>query len=135
MITSLKLSVCLLTRAPCLSSLLHHQIKKTGGHQGRLRVNHRDERGAEPVGVWDPLAIVEYLAECFPVFHLWPSDVCKRAEARSICAEMHVGFSALRAACPAWLWTHAASTFRLQLMAMPAGRGRKPTACASFAAP
>lgn len=59
-----------------------------------------DGSGADPIVVWDSLAIVEYLAERFPALHLWPSDVRKRAEARSICAEIHCGFSALRAACP-----------------------------------
>lgn len=46
--------------------------------------------------VWDTLAIVEYLAERFPEKKLWPADVRARARARSVCAEMHAGFSALR---------------------------------------
>ncbi|MDQ3060445.1 MAG: glutathione S-transferase family protein [Pseudomonadota bacterium] len=50
--------------------------------------------------VWDTLAIAEYLAERFPERHLWPQDVRARARARSICAEMHSGFGALRSACP-----------------------------------
>lgn len=50
--------------------------------------------------VWDTLAIAEYLAERFPEKNLWPQDVAARARARSVCAEMHSGFSALRAACP-----------------------------------
>jgi glutathione S-transferase len=50
--------------------------------------------------VWDTLAIAEYLAEKFPDKQLWPSDVKARARARSICAEMHSGFAALRSACP-----------------------------------
>jgi glutathione S-transferase len=50
--------------------------------------------------VWDTLAIAEYLAEQFPEKHLWPRGVQDRARARSICAEMHSGFGALRAACP-----------------------------------
>lgn len=50
--------------------------------------------------VWDTLAIAEYLAERFPDKQLWPQSVQARARARSICAEMHSGFSALRAACP-----------------------------------
>ena len=49
--------------------------------------------------VWDTLAIAEYLAEKFPDRHLWPRDVKARARARSICAEMHSGFGALRGAC------------------------------------
>jgi glutathione S-transferase len=45
--------------------------------------------------VWDSLAICEYVAERHP--RLWPSDARARAWARSICAEMHSGFGALRA--------------------------------------
>ena len=50
--------------------------------------------------VWDSLAIAEYLAEQFPEKNLWPADRAARARARSVCAEMHSGFGALRAACP-----------------------------------
>ena len=50
--------------------------------------------------VWDTLAIAEYLAEKFPEKNLWPPDPQARARARSICAEMHGGFAALRSACP-----------------------------------
>ncbi|MDP3707850.1 MAG: glutathione S-transferase family protein [Polaromonas sp.] len=50
--------------------------------------------------VWDSLAIAEYLAERFPDKHLWPASVPARARARSVCAEMHSGFAALRSACP-----------------------------------
>ena len=50
--------------------------------------------------VWDTLAIAEYLAEKFPQLGLWPRDVQQRARARSLCAEMHSGFGALRNACP-----------------------------------
>lgn len=54
--------------------------------------------------VWDTLAIVEYLAEYaaenFPEQALWPRDQADRARARSLCAEMHSGFAALRSACP-----------------------------------
>ena len=50
--------------------------------------------------VWDTLAIAEYLAEKFPEKTLWPADTRARARARSVCAEMHAGFSALRNHCP-----------------------------------
>jgi glutathione S-transferase len=52
------------------------------------------------LAVWDSLAICEYLAEQFPDKHLWPRDAKARARARSVCAEMHSGFSALRQHCP-----------------------------------
>ena len=48
------------------------------------------------ITVWDTLAIAEYLAERFPDKQLWPADVRARAHARSVCAEMHSGFGALR---------------------------------------
>ena len=49
--------------------------------------------------VWDTLAIAEYLAERFPDKQLWPADARARARARSVCAEMHSGFTALRSHC------------------------------------
>jgi glutathione S-transferase len=49
--------------------------------------------------VWDSLAIIEYLAERFPEARLWPEDRAARAHARSISAEMHSGFMALRNEC------------------------------------
>jgi len=49
--------------------------------------------------VWDSLAIIEYLAERFPEARLWPEDRASRAHARSISAEMHSGFMALRNEC------------------------------------
>lgn len=48
--------------------------------------------------VWDTLAIGEYLAERHP--GLWPSNAQARARARSLCAEMHSGFNALRGEMP-----------------------------------
>jgi glutathione S-transferase len=51
------------------------------------------------VTIWDSLAIIEYAAERFPQARLWPADRAERAHARSISAEMHSGFSALRSEC------------------------------------
>ena len=48
--------------------------------------------------VWDTLAIAEYVAEKHPELALWPRNAKQRARARSVCAEMHSGFSALRGA-------------------------------------
>jgi len=44
--------------------------------------------------VWDSLSIAEYLAERHA--GMWPGDAATRAWARSVCAEMHSGFSQLR---------------------------------------
>jgi glutathione S-transferase len=48
------------------------------------------------LAIWDSLAISEYLAEQHPDLHLWPAKPAQRAAARSISAEMHSGFGALR---------------------------------------
>ena len=50
--------------------------------------------------LWDSLAICEHLAEAFPEAGLWPADTCARATARSVVAEMHSGFVALRKHMP-----------------------------------
>lgn len=50
--------------------------------------------------VWDSLAIAETVAERWPDRELWPTDADRRAHARSISAEMHAGFAALRTAMP-----------------------------------
>jgi glutathione S-transferase len=49
---------------------------------------------------WDTLAIIERTYELFPSGGVWPSDPRARARARSLCAEMHSGFRALRGAMP-----------------------------------
>jgi glutathione S-transferase len=50
--------------------------------------------------VWDTLAIAEYLHERLPEAGLLPTDPAARAHCRSVCGEMHSGFSNLRAALP-----------------------------------
>jgi glutathione S-transferase len=50
----------------------------------------------EGFAVWDTLAIAEYLHEKFPDKQLWPVDAKHRARARSVVAEMHSGFGAVR---------------------------------------
>jgi glutathione S-transferase len=50
--------------------------------------------------VMDSLAIAEELASRHPDAGLWPADPAERAVARSISAEMHAGFVALRSNCP-----------------------------------
>ena len=46
--------------------------------------------------VWDSLAILEYLNELSGNLHFWPEDTAARAMARSMAAEMHSSFVALR---------------------------------------
>jgi len=50
--------------------------------------------------VWDTLAIAEYVAEQYPDRQAWPPGKSERARARSVCAEMHSGFTGLRSHCP-----------------------------------
>lgn len=50
--------------------------------------------------VSDSLAIAEELASRHPDAGFWPSDPKARATARSLAAEMHSGFIALRSDCP-----------------------------------
>ncbi len=74
-------------------------------------------RGVTPIGkvpvlvdgdlaIWDTLAIAEYLAEQYPEKHLWPVDKAQRARARSVCAELHADFIALRTHCPMNIEAH-----------------------------
>ena len=78
---------------------------------------HREVAALSPAGrvpvlldggfaVWDSLAIVEYLHERFPDLGVWPADGRARARARSLCAEMHAGFAALRTHCPMNIEAH-----------------------------
>src|SRR5260370_36438545 len=52
------------------------------------------------IKIWDTLAIAEYLNEVKPKADLLPKDRAARARCRSICGEMHSGFSDLRSALP-----------------------------------
>jgi glutathione S-transferase len=62
---------------------------------GRVPVLHRGD-----LVVWDSLAICEYVNEKFLEGRGWPDDASARAVARSVSAEMHSGFQALRTALP-----------------------------------
>ncbi|GGZ93801.1 glutathione S-transferase family protein [Novosphingobium arvoryzae] len=50
--------------------------------------------------VWDSLAIIEYLADKVGRERFWPKADDARAMARSMVAEMHSSYQALRAECP-----------------------------------
>ncbi|HRF06394.1 glutathione S-transferase N-terminal domain-containing protein [Accumulibacter sp.] len=72
----------------------------------KTELAHHSPAGRVPVlvddgfAVWDTLAIAEYLAEKYPERALWPAERQARARARSVCAEMHAGFGALRSHFP-----------------------------------
>jgi glutathione S-transferase len=73
--------------------------------------------------IWDTLAIAEYLAEKFPDRALWPRDMKARARARSVCAEMHSGFGALRGNCPMNIEASLPQVGPLAMRDQPAVRG------------
>ncbi len=50
--------------------------------------------------IWDSLAIIDYIAKLYPEKNIWPKDNAAYAFARSISAEMHAGFTAVRGAMP-----------------------------------
>ena len=79
-------------------------------------VPYLEHRGAR---MWESSAIAEYCAEIEP--SLWPADRVARAHARSIAAEMHAGFRALRIAMP----MNLGRTFP--------GHGRNPDSLADIA--
>ena len=58
------------------------------------------------IKVWDTRAIAEYLNEVCPDAGILPRDRATRARCRSVCGEMHSGFSALRSALPMNLKGH-----------------------------
>jgi len=70
------------------------------------RIRAHSPAGRMPVlidgdlAIWDSLAILEYAAERWPQIGAWPEERAARALARSISAEMHSGFTALRSNCP-----------------------------------
>lgn len=66
---------------------------------GMVPVLWEGEPGAG-FATWETLAILERAHELFPQAGVWPADAQARARARSICAEMHAGFRALRGAMP-----------------------------------
>src|SRR3974390_2734668 len=75
------------------------------GAAGKQRILDVSRAGKVPVltdgdvTIWDSLAIIEYVAEKFPEKRLGPVEEAQRAQARSIWAEMHSSFGALRNEC------------------------------------
>lgn len=96
--------------------------------QFKRRIAEISPTGQVPVlidgdlAIWDTLAIAEYLAEKFPERQLWPAHPADRARARSVCAEMHGGFSALRNACPMNIEARLPEVGALALRDQPAVR-------------
>jgi len=79
------------------------RLRQPGSKAGILRHSPSGKVPALKTGsgvVWDSLAILECLAERHPECALWPQSDKARAAARSISAEMHAGFAALRDEMP-----------------------------------
>jgi glutathione S-transferase len=70
--------------------------------------------------VWDTLAIAERVAELLPGQAVWPQAPRARARARSLCAEMHAGFGALRQHCPMNIEAHLPEVGKRVLAEQPA---------------
>ena len=83
----------------CTTILLDRDTSKAEiakvSRTGKVPVLHHDG-----LVVQDSLAICEYVAELAPDAKLWPTDRAARARARSISAEMHSSFAALRQNMP-----------------------------------
>lgn len=60
----------------------------------------------EGIKVWDTLAIGEFANEIAPKAGILPTDRLQRAHCRSICGEMHSGFSSLRSSLPMNIKAH-----------------------------
>jgi glutathione S-transferase len=73
--------------------------------------------------IWDTLAIAEYLNETMPDAGLLPADRVQRAHCRSICGEIHSGFTTLRASLPVNLKGHFPTS--------RSGRAPRPTSTGS----
>jgi len=81
---------------PLFTSETHSEIKKYAP-EAPARVPLLLDEGT---AIWDTIAIMEYAAEMAEGKSLWPEDRFARSEARSVVAEMHAGFVALREHIP-----------------------------------
>ncbi len=82
------------------------ELLRLSGPGWKEAIAARSPTGRVPVlldgdlAIPETLAIIEYLADCFPDQPIWPRDRTARALARAASAEMHSGFTALRSAAP-----------------------------------
>jgi glutathione S-transferase len=76
----------------------------------------------EGFSVWESVAIMEHVADTRSDLPVWPVDPAARAMARSVAAEMHAGFGALRSACPMNLGKRYAARDRGEAVARDVAR-------------
>ena len=84
--------------------------------------------------VWDTLAIGEYLNDLMPEAGLLPSERIPRAHCRSICGEIHSGFTTLRSSLPVNIKGHFPKfkIWAVREPAYPAVRTISPGSCRSM---
>ncbi len=78
------------TRVPYHLLDWHERVRALSPN-GKVPALHHGE-----LVVCESLAIIEYVAELFPDRGVWPEPRADRALARSLAAEVHAGFAALR---------------------------------------
>ena len=61
-----------------------------------LKCLNRASPQADPLIIWETLAIIKYLAKENPKLEIWPRNVALRAHASRLCSEMQSAFFALR---------------------------------------
>ena len=92
---------------PFTEIMLKFESKEWDEHIARLAPTRKvptlwdgDAGATSSTPVWETIAIIEYIADRFPQLDIWPRDVAARTMARSVSAEMHAGFQALRSNMP-----------------------------------
>jgi glutathione S-transferase len=83
--------------------------------------------------VWDSLAIIETVAELNPQLAIWPSERTARAQARSLSAEMHSGFTAMRSLLPMNMRRPVRKCARRQAPIFPVSNRPSPRPASSLA--
>lgn len=93
-----------------LAIAFHERLLKFHSQEWNEHITRLSPTGMVPVlwegdpgkgfATWDTLAIAERVQELFPDRAVWPRGPHARARARSLCAEFHSGFRAIRSAMP-----------------------------------
>lgn len=67
--------------------------------------------------IWDSLAICEYVSEKYLEGAAYPQAIAERARCRSVCSEMHSGFSVIRSQLPMNIRAHRKIEFSPEVVA------------------
>ena len=90
------------------------RVRKTNPAGQVPALVHQPEGAAEPIVVWESLAICDYVARLRPEARLWPEVHAALATCLAVSAEMHSGFRRLRESMP------------MNVRKSLPGRGRQP---------